>query len=67
MSAYNPKEELKRRGITEERIISFRFDSLQYDAIRDYKALYQAIAAKLPARYRLYIVSNSRLRYWRRK
>jgi len=48
-------EELKRRSIAEERIISFRFDSLQYDAIKDYKALYQAIAAKLTAQGRLYV------------
>jgi len=48
-------EELKRRGIAEEKIISFRFDSLQYDSIKDYKSLYQAIAAKLTAQGKLYV------------
>ena len=48
-------EEFKRRNIAEERIISFRFDSLQYDSIKDYKALYQAIATKLTAQGKLYV------------
>ena len=48
-------EELGRRGIAEERIILFRFDSMQHDSMKDYKALYQAIAAKLTTQGRLYV------------
>ena len=47
--------ELKRRGIAEERIVSFRFDSLQYDSIKDYKALYRSIATKLTAQGKFYV------------
>lgn len=40
------RQELLSRGINENNIIFFNFESLRYEALKDYKALYSEIAAK---------------------
>lgn len=34
------REELRRRGVQEQNIISMNFESLRYEAFKDYRALY---------------------------
>lgn len=51
------RQELLSRGINENNIIFFNFESLRYEALKDYKALYSEIAAKADlADGRIYIL-----------
>ncbi len=49
------RDTLLQRGVSVERILSFRFDSMQYEAIKTAKALYDAIRERLPAGQRAYL------------
>ena len=50
------KEELLKRGVLKEQIFSVNFESLQYEDLKDYKALHKAIlAASKAAKGRLYL------------
>lgn len=49
------REELVKRGIPEERILSYRFDSLQYDEIKTAKKLYDEISGKLSTGQKTYL------------
>lgn len=49
-------EEIRRRGARENQIFSVNFESLQFEDLKDYKALYQAITvAAKAARGKLYL------------
>ncbi len=41
------REELQNRGIKEENIIFMNFESLRFEALRNYKALYRELSAKI--------------------
>ena len=41
------REELISRGVEEKNIISFNFESLRYEALKDYRALYTEIARQV--------------------
>lgn len=41
------QEELKKRGISENQILSYRFDSLQYDSVKTAAMLYQEVKGRL--------------------
>ena len=47
-------EELKKRGITTERILSYRFDSMKYDGLTA-KALYEMLLASITPGQKTYI------------
>ena len=49
------KEELRRRNVSEERIISYRFDSLEYEEIDTAGKLYQEIKRKISNQEKSYI------------
>ena len=50
------KEEIRKRGVLEEQIFSVNFESLQYEDLKDYKALHKAIlAAAKAAKGKLYL------------
>ena len=40
------REELRRRGVQEQNIISMNFESLRYEAFKDYRALYQEVCKR---------------------
>jgi len=48
-------EELKSRGVSENNIIYFSFDTMKYDDIKDPKILYETISAKIRANEKFYI------------
>ncbi len=48
-------EELKNRGIPDERILHYNFDSMQYDDIKEAKLLYQEVKAKLVSGQKTYL------------
>ena len=51
------QQELLGRGISEKNIISINFESLRYEALKDYKALYAEISSKAEqASGRVYIL-----------
>lgn len=43
------KEEIQRRGVPEKQIFSVSFESMQFEELKDYKALYQAISTAAKA------------------
>ena len=43
------QNEVLRRGVSADHILSYRFDSLQYDEIKTAKKLYDEIREKLPS------------------
>lgn len=47
--------ELKKRGVHEERILHYNFDSLQYEDIKTAKLLYEEIKAKLVSGQKTYL------------
>ncbi len=49
------REELVKRGIPTERILSYRFDSLQYDEIKTAKKLYDEVSGKLREGQKTYL------------
>jgi len=50
------KEELRKRGVLKKQIFSVNFESLQYEDLKDYKALYKAIkTAAKAAKGKLYL------------
>ncbi len=50
------KEEVRKRGVKESQIFSANFESLQFEDLKDYKALYGAIiAAAKAANGKLYL------------
>lgn len=49
------QEELKKRGILPEQILSYRFDSLQYEEIDTASKLYSEIKGKIPQGKRTYL------------
>lgn len=49
------QEELKKRGVLPEQILSYRFDSLQYEEIDTAAKLYQEIKGNLPFGKRAYL------------
>lgn len=49
------QEELKKRGIPPEQILSYRFDSLQYEEIDTASKLYSEIKGKIPQGKRAYL------------
>lgn len=48
-------EELKKRGVPDERILHYNFDSMQYEEIKTAKLLYEEIKAKLVSGERSYL------------
>ncbi len=48
-------EELKKRGVPEERILHYNFDSMQYEDIKTAKLLYAEIKAKLVSGQKTYL------------
>lgn len=48
-------EELKQRGVTEERILHYNFDSMQYEDLKTAKLLYEEVKAKLVSRQKTYL------------
>lgn len=48
-------EELKKRGVPEERILHYNFDSMQYEDIKTAKLLYEEIKARLVSREKTYL------------
>ena len=49
------REELVKRGIPTEHILSYRFDSLQYDGIKTAKKLYDEVSGKLTEGQKTYL------------
>ena len=49
------KEELRRRGICERQIISYRFDSLEYEEINTAGSLYREIKSRITPEQKYYI------------
>lgn len=49
------KEELLRKGILEDQIFSYRFDSLEYEEIDNAKKLYNAIKEKNDGKRKMYL------------
>lgn len=50
------KEEIRKRGVLERQIFSVNFESLQYEEIKEYKALHKAIlSASKAAKGKLYL------------
>ena len=48
-------EELKKRGVPEERILHYNFDSMQYEDIKTAKSLYAEVKAKLVSGQKMYL------------
>lgn len=48
-------EELKKRGVPEERILHYNFDSMQYEDIKSAKLLYGEVKAKLVSGEKAYL------------
>lgn len=40
-------EELKRQGVSEERLFKFKMESMEFDEIRDYRDLYQLVKGRI--------------------
>ena len=40
------REELRRRGVQEQNIISMNFESLRYEAFKDFRVLYQEVCKR---------------------
>ncbi len=49
------QNEVLRRGVSADHILSYRFDSLQYDEIKTAKKLYDEIREKLPSSGKAYL------------
>lgn len=49
------REELLKRGVPAERILSYRFDSLQYDEIKTAKKLYDEVGGRLKGGRKTYL------------
>ncbi len=49
------REELMARGISPDRILSYRFDSLQFDEIKTAKSLYNEIKGKVSSERKTYV------------
>lgn len=49
------KDELKARGISDQNILHYNFDSLKYDYIKDTKSLYKEIQSKLAINGKTYL------------
>ena len=48
-------EELRKRGVPDERILTYNFDSMQYDDIKTAKLLYETVKQQLSADGRIYL------------
>ena len=48
-------KELKKRGVPEERILHYNFDSMQYEDIKTAKLLYEEVKAKLVSGQKTYL------------
>lgn len=48
-------EELKKRGVSEERILHYNFDSMQHDEIKTAKLLYEEVKARITSDEKTYL------------